>query len=556
MRLLLRATGLAILLSGTLAADVLVLKDGRKVGGKVVDKPDRYEITTDQGLRSFLKEEVEKVVTSPKELLGESDKLFEEAKQEYQDALSIADPAQQSAKLKDALSKVQTVREALAAARDLFPDDKGSEIDQKLVQVMQLMRLLRERVGSDLATRRSTPRGPAMINGPASSASPGSPFAPAVVRTASPEALSVAFSALADPAKRTDAVVRAVARETFRTQRHHFPEAFDIATAGMIFLSRPEAEWRLQGAAAKALAEYFAKGWLKEPAKLTPAIHQQAAAWLIAQIDAVRKAEPGAAVDALALLGIGHYANAPFTADGEKRARALGLMVKNGIAGTPEGFVIRDLNPWIGNGDFDLAVLTWVKEYREIDTPAVRFVWAYALLRLAQAKKKGIERSVSAFETVRVSDAPTKDHIDALKKSIKAEASCSSCGGEGKYRCPNCVGKKEIRTNCVECKGTGKKAQPGRGFRLQADIPCYPCRGRGYTQLIVCEKCKDGTITCPQCGGKSPKPPELEEICSMSGCADCDGRGWMFRTVLWACRSCMGLGQKITPKADPTKVLP
>ena len=32
----LRAVGLALLVSGTLAADVLVLKDGGKVGGRVV----------------------------------------------------------------------------------------------------------------------------------------------------------------------------------------------------------------------------------------------------------------------------------------------------------------------------------------------------------------------------------------------------------------------------------------------------------------------------------------------------------------------------------------
>ena len=55
---------------------------------------------------------------------------------------------------------------------------------------------------------------------------------------------------------------------------------------------------------------------------------------------------------------------------------------------------------------------------------------------------------------------------------------------------------------------------------------------------------------------KSQKPPELEEICTLSTCPDCDGRGWSFRTVVWACRSCLGLGQKIAPKADPAKLLP
>jgi hypothetical protein len=542
MNLFLRAAGLAVLLSGTLAADVLVLKDGSKVGGKVVDKNERYEVTTDQGLRSYLKEEVEKVLTSPKELVGESDKHFEEAKQEYQAALQISDPSQQTVKLKETLAKVKGVRETLSMARDLFPDDKFADLDQRLVQVIQLMRLLRERTTTDLAQGRETRGG-------------GSPSAPAApVSPPSPEALSTAFSALADPAKRVDPLVRTVARETFRCQRTNFPQAFDIATAAMIFLSRPEPEWRITGAAVKALQDYFAKPWLKDPVKLTPALHQEAAAWLLDQISSVRRADPNASLEALTLFGIGHYANAPFSADGEKTARALGLMMKNGIAGTPEGYVVRELDSWIAGGEFDIAVITWMKEYREIDTPAVRYVWAYALLRMAQEKKKGFDRPVSALETVKVSDAPTRDHLLALEKSIKLEASCSACGGEGRFRCPNCCGKKVTQTNCPDCKGTGKK-QVGRGLRA-AEVQCFTCRGRGYLQRIVCEKCKDGYVLCAQCNGKSRKPPELEEICTLSPCPDCDGRGWSFRTVVWACRSCMGLGQKITPKADPSKLLP
>jgi hypothetical protein len=371
----------------------------------------------------------------------------------------------------------------------------------------------------------------------------------------SPEALQNAFSALLDPARRADALARAGARETFRIQREHFPEVYDLATAAMIFLSRPEAEWRLTGAGARALQDYFAQPWLKEPLKLTPPLHQQAAAWLIDRIATVRKADPSAAVDALTLFGVGHFANAPFGGDSEKTARSLGLVVKNGIAGTAEGYCIRELDTWIANGDFDLAVLTWVREYRDTDTPAVRYVWAYALLRVAQAKKKGFNRPIEALETVKASDAATQAHLAALSKSIKTEASCSSCGGEGKFRCPNCCGKKETRFDCTYCKGKGRVPIPGKGGRAY-EINCSHCHGRGYEKLIVCEKCKEGHITCPQCGGKSPKPPELEEICTLADCPDCGGRGLSFRTVLWACRSCMGLGQKIIPKADPSKLLP
>lgn len=82
-----RAFGLTLLLSGTLSADVLVLKDGTKVSGRVVDKGLHYEVTTDACLRTWLRDEADRIVTSPKELLGDSEKGFEEVKKRYGDAL-------------------------------------------------------------------------------------------------------------------------------------------------------------------------------------------------------------------------------------------------------------------------------------------------------------------------------------------------------------------------------------------------------------------------------------------------------------------------------------
>src|SRR5436190_6621355 len=123
----LRPLGLLLLLAGTLSADVIVLKNGTKVSGRVVDKGVHYEVTTDAGLRTFLRDEVEDILTSPKELLGDVDKTFEQAKQQYTDALALQDPTERNAKLKEAIEKVRGVREVLAAARELFPEDKYAD---------------------------------------------------------------------------------------------------------------------------------------------------------------------------------------------------------------------------------------------------------------------------------------------------------------------------------------------------------------------------------------------------------------------------------------------
>jgi hypothetical protein len=524
-----RVFGVLFLLSSTLLADVAVLKDGSRVSGKVVEKPKHWEITTDGGLRTYLKEEVDKVVKDPRELLGDVDKVIAEAKDEYQKAVAMPEGSERNALLKDSIAKIDAARAATSSTRELFPEDKYSDLDQKLMQIMQLKRLLRDRLHSEFAGGPSTRIGPP--------------------RDAS-VSLAEAFSTLLDPVKRSDASRRASAREAFRVERSLHPEIYELATAAMLFLSRSDAEWNLQGASLAALQDYFGQPWLKQPTSMTPALHQAAAQWIVDRITALKKADAKAQVEPISLFGIGHLGSAPAGAETDKNARLLGLEIRNGILGTPEGHAVRDLNSWIAAGDYDLAVLSFVKEYRNTDTAIVRFVWSYALLRLVQSKKHGYERPVSALLTINSADGAMREHIGALVKSIKAVSVCNACEGLVKLRCTNCHGKKETRWDCAKCKGTGKITD-----ELGYQIPCYPCRGRGYDKLLRCEKCKDGFYECKQCDKKPRKAPEMEEICTGTACLQCDGRGYVFRNVLWACKSCMGLGQKLSPKTDPAKTL-
>jgi len=526
-----RILGLLLLISSSLAADVAVLKDGSRVSGRVVEKPKHWEITTDAGLRTYAKDEIDRIIKDPKELLGDVDAVISQAKLDYQKALAMPDGADKNALLKDTISRVDVARAAISSTRDLFPEDKYADLDAKIMQVMQLKRLLRDRLHTDFfATRPSI--GPAPSSGLAS------------------VSLEEAFHTLLDPASRSDAARRLQARESFRVERARHPEIYELATAAMLFLSRSDAEWHLQGASLEALQDYFGQGWLKQPSALTPAIHQAAAQWIIDRITALRKADATAQTEAISLFGIGHLGQAPLGPETDRRARLLGLELRNGILGTPEGHVVRDLNSWIAGGDYDLAVFAFIKEYRSTDTPIVRFVWSYALLRLVQARKRNFERPVSALQTVSVADGAAKDHIAALIRSIKAVAICNNCQGQVRLRCTNCLGKKETRWDCAKCKGTGKRTD-----ELGYQLPCYPCRGRGYDKLLRCEKCKDGYTDCRQCDRKPRNAPEMDDICSSTPCLQCDGRGYVFRNVLWACKACLGLGQKLSPRIDPAKML-
>ncbi len=518
-----RTVAILILIASTLQADVLVLKGGGKVSGKVVDKADHYEITSEGVLRTYLKDEVDKVVTSPKEFLGDSDKLIDEARAEYQKALELTDSAQQNTVLRGAIAKVGQAREAYVATFDLFPDDET--LGKKIMILMQLMRLLRERVHLDESRHPGT-------------GTPSSRTEPPVTLVADD-----ALTTLLDPARRADASRRAAAAASFRAQRTNRPESYDLATAAIQFLSKSDAEMKLEGPALKQVQEYFEKPWLKEPQKLTPALHLQAAQYL--------SSLKGPAAEALQPFAIAHLAGAAAGPDLEKTARALGLVVQNGMVGTIEGHAVRDLNGWVANGDFDLAVLAFVREFRQIDTPSVRFVWSYALLRLVQARKRGFERPASALGTVKISWPGVQDHVAALEKSIKAVAVCNTCGGEGRLRCTNCHGKKETRFICQKCKGKGRTVSS-----LGAELVCIPCKGTGIASVVKCEKCKDGYFDCKQCDHKPHAAPAMDDILSSSPCPACDGRGLAYRNAAVPCRSCLGLGQKLVPKADPTKILP
>lgn len=515
-----RAAAAFLLFALSASADVLILKDKRVFTGKLVEKPSHWEVSTEGGLKTFLKEEVDKVVTSPKEYLGDADKNFDEVKAEFAKAVELKDLNEQSARLKAALPKLTQAREAYAQARELFWEDKHAELDLKLVQIMQLMRLLRERVGSEMASK-GTPTAAVPVIAPPPPAPP-----PAAV-----DVLAEAVATLIDPARRADGVRRAAARDAFRAQGHAFAGGAEVAVAAALFLSRSEVP---------GLQDYLGKPWIK--AKPGTPEQIQAASFLAGQI----KANPGAA-DVLLLFAAAHLSQSPAGPEAEKAARDCGIVLKDGRAGTPEGLAVRDIAGWLATGDFDLAALAYAREYKATaDTPSVRFLAAYASVRLAQAKKRGYTAAAAAMEAVKPLDAPFRDHTLALGKSVRNVAVCSACSGEGKFRCVGCHGKKEVRDDCPKCRGTGAVGL----------TPCAGCRGRGYLKLARCSKCKDGFPECPSCDKKPRVPPELEDMFLALPCGGCAGRGTPFRNVALPCRACHGLGHKLTPRADPTKILP
>lgn len=224
--------------------DGLILKDGRKVIGRVVEKPDGYEVTVEGQVMGFPKEQVDRWIKSPKDILGEADKWVNDAKTIYAEAVEMKDDRAAETKFKEALPKVTAARERYAEARDFFPDGYP-ELDKQLVNIMKLMRLVRERIGSQIASgpavvrpKEEPPPAPKVASKPVAPEPPQPPPVPA-------GSLREALTVLADPALRGDAGKREGARALFKEAWQKGGALAEAAAAGYLFLSRDDEEWGL-----------------------------------------------------------------------------------------------------------------------------------------------------------------------------------------------------------------------------------------------------------------------------------------------------------------------
>jgi hypothetical protein len=237
--------GLAV---STALGDGIVLKDGRKLSGRVVEKPDGYEVTVEGQTVGFPKSEVTQWFKSPKEVLGDADKLVEDAKKLYSEAVVMADEKAAEAKFREALPKVQKAREAYVEARELFPEGYP-DLDAQLINVMKLMRLVRERFHSQIAgsdapvkVKEAPPPPPKpVVKNPDPEPTKPAPL----VESASLASLHDALAVLVDPAKRGDLVQRAAALSQFRKAADGKTPVADVATAGGLFLEKTDVQWGL-----------------------------------------------------------------------------------------------------------------------------------------------------------------------------------------------------------------------------------------------------------------------------------------------------------------------
>jgi hypothetical protein len=142
-----------------------------------------------------------------------------------------------------------------------------------------------------------------------------------------------------------------------------------------------------------------------------------------------------------------------------------------------------------------------------------------------------------AFRKVRPPErfADVFRHVAA---KLKEADPCRQCKGEGLVKCPSCVDG-QATFMCNGCNGYGSKLVAGG-----RPVPCRDCNQRGkWTDK--CPKCKGtGKRECPRCSGKAWAPPPADKVAGQLSCGVCSASGLVLSPLAVPCRECMGLGRK------------
>lgn len=602
---------LLLLLLGPLAAsaDALILKDGRKLSGPVTEKDGVYEIKIQGETLAFSKDEVQAWIKKPKEMTAEADRLIEDAKKIYLEAVEMKDAKAADARFREALPLVQKARDIYAEARDLFPDGYP-ELDEGLVTTMKLMRLVRERVGSQYGGEPTKSPVTAKKDPPKTEPKTEPKEEPKTEPKTEPKPTvstwAEALEVLAGIERRSDAASRAGARDVFRAR------GGDYACAAYVLCVRSEADWGLAVDIVEVGSQKYAGRLVRKsdtsyklvlPQNKELLVRKMGADWLVtppgapeakasgvtlregvrtgtgAAFDAYLAAYPPASfesldskkhveaarllaarakelratsnVEILLLFSCAHAASVPVQ-ELEPLLADLGLQVVQGAIGTREGIAIADFRRWFSEGEYDLGAVQFHREYGDGSSVPIRYAHGFLLLAKAIVKQRNFERAYEYFEKwgKKLPDRAGA-HFLALAKTLRDVAVCKVCTGESTLRCNICKGQGRADFTCSSCNGRGK-VQTMRG-----DVACKPCKGAGGWKNAECPKCKGtGKVDCKARGCDRPKPaPKFEDVADAYACVLCRETGLLLSKVAVVCPECLGIGMTLHPKSDPKKTI-
>jgi hypothetical protein len=143
---------LAALAVSPARADVLLLKGGQRFEGDVTDKAKTFEIKVGDSVISIAKGEVLKHIPSIAALSAEAEKLHDQARLLYEEAIKPdTDSKTSNEQLKKGVELLRKAADLYQEAREVYADEKQSILDNATVKLLQEMRLYRDKMSSELA---------------------------------------------------------------------------------------------------------------------------------------------------------------------------------------------------------------------------------------------------------------------------------------------------------------------------------------------------------------------------------------------------------------------
>ena len=140
-----RAGLVVLLLSASLSAEVLVLKDGTHYSGTLVDKGDAWEVTTKHGSLLIKKSEVEQILTDPKDASKEVDALRAEAQRLYEEGCAKDDADARNATLDAAIKLLEKAKRIYTDLRMDFTANQYAWLDDEILRIGQGIKLARDK---------------------------------------------------------------------------------------------------------------------------------------------------------------------------------------------------------------------------------------------------------------------------------------------------------------------------------------------------------------------------------------------------------------------------
>lgn len=138
-----------VLVGGTAATalgDWVVLKDKRKFAGLVTDRGTEVDVKASDGaVRTFKREEIERVLESPRDVSREADRACDEALALFQKGGEAADAVARNELLKQAVAILEKAKNSLDHWREIFPEEVFGYLDTAMQRVVKNMKLCRER---------------------------------------------------------------------------------------------------------------------------------------------------------------------------------------------------------------------------------------------------------------------------------------------------------------------------------------------------------------------------------------------------------------------------